>query len=284
MEKPSWTTDPARLDFKVINEPLEKVLNSIISKLERRARDKFSEFLFLAEKILSGCFQTYKAIRKLVAKAPKYPTQAHILNRTLVDSLFVIEAFVEDPKKYPRAYALAGYRMIWEEYTKEFQKYGKVPDWAEYLKDKSKLVEYSAKIYGLSPEERKSPKKNIKYWPIPSRMLREKIFSKERHEFLQNVYDWHYGWESALSHFQWGGMSASVFSSLPQHHWHPGKFESDAVYKCILYLLMIASEIEASLKLGHNQDLKYIWAIVGSFFEEAKDYYESRFSKLLHNE
>ena len=50
MEKPFWTTDPARLDFKVINEPLEKVLNSIISKLERRARDKFSEFLFLAQK------------------------------------------------------------------------------------------------------------------------------------------------------------------------------------------------------------------------------------------
>lgn len=115
-------------------------------------------------------------------------------------------------------------------------------------------------------------------------MLREKIFSKERDEFLKEIYDWHYGWESALSHFQWGGMSASVFSSLPEHHWHPGKFESDAVYKCILYLLMITSEIEAALKLGNNQDLKYIWTIVGSFFEEARDYYESRFSRLLQNE
>jgi len=76
-------------------------------------------------------------------------------------------------------------------------------------------------------------------------------------------------------------MSASVFSSSPEHHWHPGKFESDAVYKCILYLLMIASEIEASVKLGCNQDLKYIWTIVSSYFEEAKDYYEIRFSKLL---
>ena len=44
---------------------------------------------------------------------------------------------------------------------------------------------------------------------------------------------------------------------------------------------MIASEIEASLKLGCNQDLKYIWTIVGDYFKEAKDYYEDRFSKLL---
>jgi len=44
---------------------------------------------------------------------------------------------------------------------------------------------------------------------------------------------------------------------------------------------MIASEIEASVKLGCNQDLKYIWTIVSSYFEEAKDYYEIRFSKLL---
>jgi len=74
---------------------------------------------------------------------------------------------------------------------------------------------------------------------------------------------------------------ASVFSSLPEHHWHPGKFESDAVYRSILYLLMIISEIEAALKLGLNQDLKYIWTIVGSYWEEAKDFYELRFSTLL---
>jgi hypothetical protein len=284
MEKPSWATDPGAIDFKVINEPLEKLLNKIISKLENRAREKFSEFDFLTGKILSGCFQTYKAIRKLVAKDPKYPTQAHILNRTILDSLFVIEAFAEDPIKHPKAYVIAGYRMICEEHKKESEKYGKNPNWTMYLTDKGKLVEYSAKIYGLSEDERKSPGKHIQYWPIPSKMLKKKMFSKERHEFLMEVYEWHYGWESALSHFQWGGMSASVFSSFPEYHWHPGKFESDAVYRTILYLLMIASEIEAVIRLGLNQDLKYIWTIVGSYFEEAKDFYENRFRKLLENE
>jgi len=258
MTKPSWATDPEPLDFKVVNEPLEKLLKKIINTLQRMSRAQFSEFDFLVEKIVAGCYQTYKAIRKLVAKDPKYSTQAHIFNRSILDSLFVIEAFSEDPKKYSKAYALSGYRMIWEEYTKEAQKYGNDPDWKGYLSDKAELLEFSAEIYNISGDERKSPKKNIPYWPIPSRMLRDGIFSKERQDFLKELYDWHYGWESALSHFQWGGMSATVFSSLPERHWHPGKFESDAVYKSILYLLMIISEIEAVSDIGIKQDIKFI--------------------------
>lgn len=281
MTKPPWATDPEPIDFKVVNEPLEKLLKRTINTLERKARADFSEFDFLAEKIVAGCYQTYKSIRKLVAKDPKYPTQAHILNRSLLDSVFVIGAFSEDPGKYPKAYALAGYRMIWEEYTKELKKYGDDPNWNEYLADKEKLLEFSAQIYELSEDERNSPRENIPYWPIPSRMLRDRIFSNRRHLFLKELYDWHYGWESALSHFQWGGMSASVFSSLPENHWHPGKFESDAVYKSILYLLIIVSEIEAVSDIGIKQDIKYLWAIVGSYWEEAKEFYDKRFAELL---
>jgi len=284
MRKPFWTTDPEPIDFKLVNEPLEKLLKRIINTLERKVRAEFSEFDFLAEKIVAGCYQTYKSIRKLVAKDPKYPTQAHILNRSLLDSVFVIEAFSEDPGKFPRAYALAGYRMIWEEYAKEVKKYGNDPNWSGYLADKEKLLEYSAQIYKLTEDELKSPIKNIPYWPIPSKMLRDKIFSNSRHLFLKELYDWHYGWESALSHFQWGGMSATVFSSLPENHWHPGKFESDAVYKSILYLLIIISEIEAVSEIGIKQDLKYIWTIVGSYWDEAKEFYNSRFNELLNDQ
>jgi len=112
-------------------------------------------------------------------------------------------------------------------------------------------------------------------------MLRDRIFSDSRHSFLKELYDWHYGWESALSHFQWGGMSATVFSSIPENHWHPGKFESDAVYKSILYLLIIISEIEAVSDIGIKQEIKYLWTIVGSYWEEAKEFYDKRFAELL---
>lgn len=283
MTKPSWATDPEPLDFKVVNEPLEKLLKRTINTLERKARAQFAEFDFLAQKILESCYQTYKAIRKLVAKDPKYPTQAHILSRSLLDSLFVIEAFSEDPIKYPKAYALAGYRMIWEEHTKKVQKYGDDPNWNGYLAYEAKLIEYSAKIFNLSNDERNLPRKNIPYWPIPSKMLKDGIFSKSRYLFLKEIYDQDYGWESALSHSQWVGMSASVFSSLPENQWHPGKFESDAVYKSILYLLIIISEIEAVSDIGIKQDIRYIWTIVGSYFEEAKEFYDKRFVELFED-
>ena len=208
---PSWATKIESLDFKVVNEPLEKLVKRTIKTLERKARTDFSEFYFLTEKIVAGCYQTYKAIRKLVAKDPKYPTQAHILNRSILDSIFVIEAFTEDPCKYPKEYALAGYRMIWEEYTRVVKKYGNDPNWKEYLTDKKKLLEFSAKIFDLSDDERDSPQKNIQYWPIPSKMLRKNIFSSGRHLFLKELHEWHYGWESALSHFQWGGMASLCF-------------------------------------------------------------------------
>ncbi len=78
-------------------------------------------------------------------------------------------------------------------------------------------------------------------------------------------------------------MSAAVFSSLPEHHWHPGKFESDAVYKSILYLVMIISEIEVVSDIGIKQDIKYIWTIFGNYWEEAKEFYDKRFSALLTN-
>jgi len=281
--KPSWTTDPEPLNFKVLKEPLEKLVKRTINTLERRARAQFSEFEFLTEKIVASCYQTYQAIRKLVAKDPKYPTQAHILNRSLFDALFTIEAFLEDPGKYPRAYAIAGYRMIWQEYSKEVQKYGDDPNQNGYLADKARLLEFLAKLYKLSDDERNSPIKNIPYWPGPNKMMRDGIFSKDRYLFLKNLYDLNYGWESALSHLQWGGMAAADYSSSPENHWHPGKFESDAMYKSILYLLMIISEIEAVSDIGIKQDIIYIWTIVGSYWEEAKELYDKRFATLLND-
>lgn len=44
---------------------------------------------------------------------------------------------------------------------------------------------------------------------------------------------------------------------------------------------MIISEIEAVLEISIKQDIKYIWTIVGSYWEEAKEFYDKRYSDLL---
>lgn len=276
--KPEWATEPEPLDFKVVNQPLEKVKNQVIVRLENESR-KPDNFYFLLKGLLTTSFQTYKAIRKLVAKDPKYPAQAHILGRTLMDALFNTVMLVEKPVEYSKKYELAGYWEMWEEYDRELKRYGNKPEWKPYLDDKKKFLDASAKLFGLSQDEKVNPSSRIKYWPSPSKI--RKMVCNEKQRFLEEIYSWRYGQSSEWSHQKWGGMAIGMFATMPEHHWHPGKFESDAVYTGILFLLMIISEIEASCNYGLKQKLRYIWTIVNNYFEEAADYYRLRYDVLL---
>jgi len=278
--KPEWSTEPVPFDFKVVNQPLEETINRMISRLENESR-KPDNFYFLLKGFLTGSFQTYKAIRKLVAKDPKYPAQAHILGRPLIDTFFNIVMLVEKPVEYSRDYELSGYRAMWEKYEKQLKRYGSDPEWKSYLEEKKKFLDESAELYNLSQDEKTNPSNHIKYWPIPSRMLRSKMFCNEKQRFLEEVYFWRYRQSSEWSHQAWGGMALGMFATVPKRHWYRGKFESDAVYTGILFLLMILSEIEASCNYSLKQKLRYIWTILNSYFGEAEDYYRLRYDVLL---
>ena len=278
--KPEWSREPEPLDFKVVNQPLEEVINQVISNLKKENR-KPDNFYFLLKGLLITSFQTYKAIRKLVAKDPKYPTQSHILGRSLIDTFFTIVMLAEKPLEYSKKYELAGYRAMWEEYDRELKRYGNDPKWKPYFDRKKKFFDASAELFSLSKDEKVKPLKHIKYWPIPSQMLKSKMVCKEKQIFLEEVYSWRYRQSSEWSHQAWGGMAAGMFATMPEHHWHPGKFESDAVYTGILFLLMILSEIEAACNYGLKQKLRYMWTILNSYFEEAANYYYSRYNGLL---
>jgi len=280
LNKPEWSTEPEPLDIKVVNQPLEEVINQVISQLKNENR-KPDNFYFLLKGLLTTSFQTYKAIRKLVAKDLKYPTQAHILGRSLIDALFTIVMLAEKPLEYSRKYELAGYRVMWEEYDRELKRYRNDPKWKPYLDEKKKFLDASAELFGLSEDEKVNPNKYTKYWFIPSRMLNSKMVCNEKQRFLEEIYYWRYKQISEWSHQAWGGIAAGMFTTIPEHHWHPGKFESDAVYTGILFLLMILSEMEAACNYGLKQKLRYIWTILNSYFEEAADYYSLRYDELL---
>ena len=281
IKKPEWLKEPENLDFKMVNQPLEEVKDGILVHL-KKVQNSAGNFHFLLEGLLSNSFQTYKAMRKLVVEDPKYPTQAHVLGRGLLDALFSIIMLTEKPEEYARWYEAAGYREVWEEYDREIKRFGDNPEDKPYLEEKKRFLDAFTKRLKLSAEEAVKPIENIKYWPIPSRILRGNFVNSQKKTFLGEVYNWRYGQISEWSHQQWGGMAMGMFADKPDAHWHPGKFESDAVYAGILFLLMILSEIESSCKYGFNQKLKYIWTILGSCFPEAQDYYNLRYSNLLH--
>lgn len=256
--------------------------NQTFLRLENERR-KPANFYFLLWGLLTGSLQTYQAIRQLVAKDPKHPAQAHILGRPLIDTLFTVVALVDEPVSHSRKYELAGYRVQWEEYDRQLRRYGDKPKWKSYLKEKKEYLNQSARLYELSEDEKQNPTDHIDYWPIPSRMLRSKmIYAEGRRRFLKEVYDWRYKHISEWSYQAWGGMAVGVFQTVREYQWHPGKFQSDAVYTGILFLLMILSEIDASW-CGYDlkQQLRYIWTILSNHFDEAAHYYRLRYRTVL---
>ena len=97
MKKPEWARkQPDGLEFKVVNDPLERVANHIMQRLEHEAQ-KRQDFHFVLWGLLSTCFETYKAIRKLVGDDPKYPMQAQVLGRSMIDAFFNVATLLEKP-------------------------------------------------------------------------------------------------------------------------------------------------------------------------------------------
>jgi hypothetical protein len=254
IKKPEWSKEPGQLDFKMVNQFLEEVKDGLLAHL-KKLRESPGSFHFLLEGFLSNSSQTYKAIQKLIVEDPKYPAQAYILNRVLIDALFSIVVLTEKPKEYSQWYEKAGYREAWEKYDREVKRYGDNPEDKPYLDEKKRFLAAFAKRLKLSAEEANLIQK-IDFWPIPSQILRKSLVNSQKKAFLKEVYDWRYSQVSEWSHQKWGGMAIGMFADKPEVHWHLGKFESDAVYTGILFLLMILSEVEASCKYGFNQKLK----------------------------
>jgi len=281
IKRPKSLPKLEKIDFKLINDPLEKIIKKFINllKYENRSPKNFDLNLW---GLLESSYLTYKAVRKLIATDPKYPTQAHILSRSILDSLFNICLLVEDPNNYSRQFELAGYRSSRKEYERRKIEYENDPRFKELIDLFQEYIEKGAECYNLSNEEKENPEKYIKRWPIPSRMLREKLItSTEKREFLQKIYKDHYGEISEVSHQTFTGMAMGVYTTIPKEHWYPEKIGSDALYRCILFLLMILSEIDVEMKYKQNQELKYIWTILSSFYLEAKEYYNIRYDNLL---
>ena len=277
--KPDWVKKPEPIDFRVLNEPLEKVLWDFDRQLDKEMMQP-RLYCYVVRMLLKASYQTYKAMRQLVAddQEVKYGCQAHILSRSIVDAFFNVALLTEDPNNNPRWYRLAGYRQIWEMYQHELRLYADEPDMMPRLDCWKGVLEEAPKIDELTSEEIANPT-SIKYWPTPSQMRR--IFKGEKKAFVERVYAETYGLVSACSHMAELGVAASLFSSMPDAHWNPGKFESDAIMVAMLFLLMSLSEVESVCRFGHEQDLRYVWTLLANYCKDARNYYNSRYDALL---
>jgi hypothetical protein len=286
-QKPAYVKPPSfSVEFKLFNEPIQGIYRTIRDRLQKEEPDPQGFHSFL-HTFLTTALETHKAVVRLIdqTESKQFSFQAMVLIRTMVDSLFTVLALKEDPAKYSRAFDLAGYRATWERHQRETARYGNNPEWKDPLEEQQKFLDFRASRLQLSDHEKNNPQ-HFSRWPTPGTMLKPRggiqfPFSDQERKFLTDVDTWHYGDLSSYGHVQWGGMALSVYAADREVQWVPHMLESRVAIESLLFLLMLLSEVEAIKKYGTNQDLKYLWVLLGDVFSDAKEYYDMRYQELL---
>ena len=280
--RPDWIREPPTFDFQEVNRPLRQVCDNMLAVLDRLGRraPEPHAFTLLLKHLLAANLATHKATIALLVHKPPFPAQVAMLTRSIFDSIFTVCALAHDPERYARRYQRAGYREVWEELRGNAARYGKAPGSADYLAEGRRfLASYGAEL-GLSADEMADPKRLPK-WPTPGKMLNQISFSDHDRVFLTDLLDGRYGVLSASSHVHWTGLAAAVVAASGGAQWLPGKDVSDAALASLLFLLMLASEVERINRYGYNDDLNKIWTTLLTHAPEVQRYYEMRYKKQL---
>jgi len=268
------------LDLAHVNEPLMAAVRTALERLESETRQP-TRFFFIVRGLLETSIDTYKVIRKLVGEDPKFPAQAHLLCRPMLDAVFTLAALCTKPDEFAKWYMKAGWRQACERFELEREYTPAEPPWVDVMAQKKRFFESFAEFEGIPPEERKDPKR-ILHWPTPPQMLsKREMLSPDLHGFLQKLYEQEYGKYFEQSHAGWLGIVMGMSSRRTNRHVHPGKGESDAVYLGMLCLLMMVSEVEGACRYGLSRELQYLWVFLGEYFLQSKEYYELRYRGLL---
>jgi len=290
----SKITEPSKLEFKVIREDLDRLIEALSNLLEREFPKKLTPIPGLQPFLLVAILTSkniYQGIRYLAADFPKDPSRKlefglviSPLVRLLSDILFTIVFMREDLPPRVDWYHRGGWRELKEEYNRYRSEYGALPEWEIWLKDYEDLLERQRITFGISEEDAANPKK-LHYWPIPSRMLKHKDLSPETQKFLQYLNDWIYRELSADSHVSAAGIMRHHGQLLREKGEEKQKIlfklKSDSVFTAITLIVAICTEIDDMCHYGREEKLSYLWRIIVEYWGEAKDLFERRYREML---
>lgn len=281
-----------RLDFKVIKTKLDNIIEYFINKIERdfplkklkHGRELFAGFVKISK-------NTYNSILYLCAekpvnyyRKPEYVFSSLPLVRTILEQVFSMAYMSEDLENRIMLFHRAGWREMKIDYDKFLQRYASDSDQKAWLASLRKLVDEGIADLQITSAEAQDPKK-IRRWPLPSEMAR-KTKSPTLKNLFQYLHDWFYKPLSQSVHLTWTGLSkAEVYLSLKESDdsmdEYISRVRSSSLFQSITLILALLSEINGTLNLDKSKDLKYLWTLIGEYFEEAKDLYALRYSTLL---
>jgi hypothetical protein len=141
----------------------------------------------------------YDAILYLCADVPndlsrkqKFALAVSPMSRVISEALFTLIFTLDDLNSRTEWFHKAGWREVWEEVNRVKVRHGSDPGWQDYISYLKASLQRYKEEFGITSIEEQDPRKEIKRWPIPSRMGKEKSLSNDRKLFLEYLEDWFY--------------------------------------------------------------------------------------------
>lgn len=294
------TAEKYRLDFRLVEGPLDTLLAALANKIEREwpialSKVRGARELFLLTVRVSDT--TYRTVRFICADKPpdpfrrvEYSTSVPPLNRTILDSIFTIVFILEDLRGRCDWYFKAGWRDEKLEFLRHRAEYGSQEAWKEWLAKFSAHCDTGVAELGISSTESSNPE-GIERWPPPGQMVNYRIKKGEElpasRQYLKYLNDWFYRDLSTQSHLgglglmKRGGFLLNYDRHDRETEARLQRFKHNQVGAALTLVLALASEIEAELKFGLAERARYVWAVLLDAIPLSKDLYDKRYASLL---
>ncbi|SRR5712692_2803115 len=292
--------EPKPLDFKVIGEPLEKLLKATGNKLEREWPQRYRNVTGARELFvmhLRAAHMTYLSVLYLCGdippdhrRKPDFCVCLPVLNRALLDSLFAVLFLLEDLPNRCEWFWEADWKETRLELNRYQAEYGNLPEWQTWL---AQLTEHSntGKAHAKLSSAQASDPSKLRSWPNAGAMLgygvSPSVLLPPLRSFMKYLNDYFYIDLSQQAHLGgWGlvkraGFLLEEIRNAPETEASLKRNRYAHVGQTVALVLSLASEIEAHFNYGLRQDALFVWGVAVPNIVVVEEMYRKRYRELL---
>ena len=291
---------PKAVNFKVLGEPLNKLLTALGNKLSREwparyrnvtgARELYVMHLRAAHKALLSAMYLCGDLPPDPRREAEFCVSLAPINRALLDSLFTVMFILEDLPSRCEWFNEAGWREGKLELDRYVAEYGQLPEWREWLSELITFVQSGISLFRLTPQQTSNPKA-LRSWLTPGAICNYGVSPSApldpTRAFMKYLNDFFYIDLSQQVHLTpWGTMKRTGFlldevRADPSFDTQVKKYRYIQVGHTVVLALALASEIEAHFNFGLRKDAAYAWSLAASLIAIADEMYKKRYQELL---
>ena len=291
---------PRPLDFKVVGEPLNKLLIAVGNKLSREwpakyqnvtgARELFVMHLRIAQLTYRSELYIGGDIPADPHRLPEFCVSLPVLNRAILDSLFTVLFILEDVPNRCVWFYESDWREMRLDLDRYIKEYGTLPEWKTYLEDWAKVCGMGLAQAKLSPAQAASPQ-YLRSWPTAGAMVNYGVSPKTPlspvQDFMKYLNDFFYINLSQQAHLGgWGMIKRGTFlldeiRNIPETAAEVKRYRYAQIGQSVALVLALASEIELHFNFGLRQELLFVWNVAAPMIVVVNEVYEKRYRGLL---